>query len=378
MRAGLNWVGNVIGRLAAMTGTRALSRESTLPGRDEAQRRLFLAIGAFLAEHRLGPTPANYALAHSVIADPNNYIARAVARATDGNVRLSQTDADEILGSAVPGTADGDAASSGAASVAASIAELVGAIDAARERFERYAGIVDISRADAQAYGDALASEAATLAPNAAAAGAQSVAALLALTESMIHKTRSAEEQLRAASAEMADLRANLAVARQDAETDPLTGLPNRRGFEACYNECVNAAVPRPVALALCDIDLFKRVNDLHGHDVGDRVIRLVARELAQGCSGNVVARYGGEEFVVLFDGQSVGQAAEMLNRTREALHQRSFRIAGTSESLDGLSFSGGVVAVLPGEDCRDALRRVDAALYRAKQGGRNRIEEVA
>ena len=208
--------------------------------------------------------------------------------------------------------------------------------------------------------------------------GADTVAALLALTESMIDKTRAAEEQLRAASAEMDDLRANLAAARQDAETDPLTGLPNRRAFEACFAECLASAEPRTMSVALCDIDLFKGVNDRYGHDVGDRVIRLVAKELAQGCDGSVVARYGGEEFVILFEGREIDLAHKMLDRTREALSRRTFKIAGTGEMLENLSFSGGVIAVAPGEDCREALRRADAALYRAKQGGRNRIERAS
>lgn len=346
-----------------------------MPGSDETQRKLFRAVGAFLAEHRLAPTPANYTLAHAVIAEPGTYIARAVARVTDGNIRLSQADADEILGAQETGAADGRATGGTLATASSSIAELVGAIDAARERFEDYACIVDTSRQDAKAYGDALATEAAALAPEAATAGAQTVATLLALTESMIDKTRSAEEQLRAASAEMEDLRANLAAARQDAETDALTNLPNRRAFEASYKDIVEAAVPRSAVLALCDIDLFKRVNDVHGHDVGDRVIRLVARELAQGCDGAMVARYGGEEFVILFDRCTVENAVRILNRTREALHGRSFRISGTCEKLDEISFSGGVIALMAGEDCRDALRRADAALYRAKQNGRNRIE---
>jgi diguanylate cyclase len=362
----------VIGRLAALTTARSISREAA-PGGDDAQRQLFRAIGAFLIEQRLAPTPANYTLVHTVLSYPRGSMARAVTLATDGNVRLSQAEADRIM--AAPQQAADKQTADTVASVATSIAELAGAIDAARERFDCYAGIVDTSRQDAKAYGDALATEAATLVP-AAAAGAQTVAALLALTESMIDKTRSAEEQLRAASVEMDDLRANLTAARQDADTDPLTGLPNRRAFGTSYKDCVNAVVARPVALALCDIDSFKRVNDVHGHEVGDRVIRLVGRELSQGCDGSVVARYGGEEFVILFDGRTVEDAMRILNRTREALHGRSFRVAGTIKTLEDISFSGGVVAVSPGEDCSDALRRADAALYRAKQGGRNRIEQ--
>ncbi len=377
----------VIGRLSALAARTRLV-DGPAAARDETCRRLFAAVGGFLDDHRLSPTPANYAVAYAVVTGSDDQVARAVRNATFGDMRLSQAKADAIavhLQASAPAVApppatDDPPAPCGeepdVAAATRSVADLVRAIDDARARFDRFAGIVDTSRQDAQAYGDALASEAATMAPVKAANGAETVAALLALTESMIDKTRRAEEQLRAASAEMDDLRANLAAARQDAETDPLTGLPNRRAFEACFGECLAAPDRRTLSLALCDIDHFKGVNDRFGHDVGDRVIRLVAKELAQGCEGTVVARYGGEEFVILFEGREMDLALRMLDCTREALSGRSFKIAGTSETLENLSFSGGVIAVRPGEDCRDAMRRADAALYRAKQTGRNRIEQ--
>ncbi|WP_156680133.1 GGDEF domain-containing protein [Sphingomonas profundi] len=358
----------MIGRLSSLTAARLRQQEPAPIAREDAQRKLFRLVGEFLGEHHLAPTPGNYAVAHAVVTGSHPEIVRAVREATFGDLRLSQVDADAIHARCC----QPQVAISGAA---ASVAELVRAVDEARERFDRYAGIVDSSRQDAQAYGDALASEAATMRPARETSGAETVAALMALTESMIDKTRRAEEQLRAASAEMDDLRANLAIARQDAETDPLTGLPNRRAFEACFAECLAGAGQRTVSLALCDIDRFKGVNDRYGHDVGDRVIRLVAKELAQGCDGSVVARYGGEEFVILFEGRELDLAYRLLDRTREALSDRSFKVAGTGETLADLSFSGGVVAVAPGEDIREALRRADAALYRAKQTGRNRIE---
>ena len=364
-----------------MTGRGRLVDDGRL-ARDSAEQALFAVVGAFLQKHHLPPSPSNYAVAHAFVVGSNEALVRAVQNATYGGLRLSQADADGLAAiAAAPSAAVAVAvavpAAAAVSSAAASVVDLVHAIDQARDRFDRYAGIVDSSRQDAQAYGAALATGAATMAPAASAAsGAETVAVLLALTESMITKTRNAEEQLRAASVEMDDLRANLAVARQDAETDPLTGLPNRRAFEACFVDCSTVAQPRTVSLALCDIDLFKGVNDRHGHDVGDRVIRLVAKELAQGCDGCVVARYGGEEFAVLFEGRDMDFAAQMLDRTRDALNGRSFRVAGTGERLDGLSFSGGVVAVAPGEDCRAAIKRADSALYRAKQSGRNRIEQ--
>ncbi|WP_162527096.1 sensor domain-containing diguanylate cyclase [Sphingomonas solaris] len=366
----------MIGRLSAASSKRSWRLDGIFAGSCDEQGGLFRRIGKFLADHRLEPTPANYALAHVVVTDGNATVLRAVAEATFGDVRLTQAQADRIGGLAQPvapvavPVADTQAA-------AAAMADLMRSIDDARERFERFAGIVDTSRRDAQDYGDALVSGAATLTPvaSAAAAQAETLAALLALTQSMIGKTRSAEEQLRAASVEMDDLRASLAAARQDAGTDPLTGLPNRRAFETRFADLMNRPIPCTVSLAMCDIDMFKGINDRHGHDVGDRVIRLVGKQLADGCDDAVVARYGGEEFVMLFDGCDAVEAAQALDATRAAISARSFKVAGSGETLERLSFSGGVVTVAPGEAVRDAVRRADTALYRAKQDGRNRIE---
>ena len=118
----------VIGRLSVMAGARTRLFEGPQPGRDEAQRKLFAAVGDFLAEHRLAPTPANYSVAYAVVTGSDDYIVRAVDGATYGGVRLSQADADAILaqaGTAAPGPA-------AVSDVSSSIADLVRAIDDAR------------------------------------------------------------------------------------------------------------------------------------------------------------------------------------------------------------------------------------------------------
>lgn len=328
---------------------------------------LYRSIGDFLASHRLEPTPGNYTVAYHFHLRSDAEFVAAVEAATFGDTRLSQMQADQL---------SARINSRGPLSIVRSaMAEVVSSIDKARTRFERYARIVDASHADAQAYGIALVDGAARLAPVRAVDQESAVATLIGVTETMIEKTRSAESQLRAASREMTELRASLAAARQDAETDALTGLPNRRAFESHLAARIANPGAHPVSLAMCDIDLFKAINDRHGHDVGDRVIRLVARELAGGCGEAIVARYGGEEFVILFDGCEAARAARELDATRAAIARRSFRVKGTEASLENLSFSGGVVSIRAGEPAREAVRRADAALYRAKQAGRNRIE---
>src|SRR3546814_9014444 len=105
--------------------------------------------------------------------------------------------------------------------------------------------------------------------------------------------------------------RSSLARAKRDAEVDYLTGLPNRRAFEALLERHYREAREQPVALsvAFCDIDNFKAINDAHGHDAGDRVLKVIADTLAQISNDNChVARHGGEELVMLFRGQ-IGRA---------------------------------------------------------------------
>ncbi len=156
------------------------------------------------------------------------------------------------------------------------------------------------------------------------------------------------------------------------ASTDPLTGLLNRRAFEAEFEtELVRAArYERPVTLAVFDLDHFKSVNDRFGHDVGDTALCRTAATLDRGRrASDVVARLGGEEFAVLFvdtDGPDAHRAAV---RIADELAR------GPDGDVVGLSISAGV-AELGGElkGRVDMMRAADAALYEAKAAGRRRI----
>jgi diguanylate cyclase (GGDEF)-like protein/PAS domain S-box-containing protein len=157
------------------------------------------------------------------------------------------------------------------------------------------------------------------------------------------------------------------------ATTDALTGLVNRRGFEARLVEEVAraAAGGEPLCLVALDLDHFKDVNDVHGHEVGDAVLReLAGRMRAAARASDVIARIGGEEFAWLLPGTTARQARAAAERLRAEVEATPFGVAGVRTLSAG-------VAQLAGDDDRGRLvRRADALLYAAKRAGRNRVVE--
>lgn len=166
---------------------------------------------------------------------------------------------------------------------------------------------------------------------------------------------------------------------------DGLTGLPGRRALDERLRE-----LRSPYALAMVDLDHFKKLNDRHGHDVGDQVLRLVASRL-RGVQGSGVAyRYGGEEFTVLFAGKSVKEAGPYLESLRQEIAEHPFTVRQAPRSKGGTGRSSGnggaarriEVSVSIGLAQRGprhrppehVLKAADRALYRAKRGGRNRV----
>jgi diguanylate cyclase len=196
----------------------------------------------------------------------------------------------------------------------------------------------------------------------------------------MLRRTRDIEKQMLRSEAQTRALRRRLDEARRSAEEDHLTGLPNRRAFEAVFEEQFRQAraAAEPLCLAFCDIDHFKKINDEHGHEAGDRVLKLVADAFAR-ISGDHchVARHGGEEFVLLLRGETLEQARVQLDHLREQLASRRLVNRANDKPFGQVTFSAGIADVFACGDPRTALRAADMALYRAKQEGRNRVTEA-
>ena len=157
------------------------------------------------------------------------------------------------------------------------------------------------------------------------------------------------------------------------AVTDSLTGMLNRRGFfEQALQPCGRAEKGTPLCAIMADIDYFKRINDEHGHDAGDKAIFAVAHELMSGSWH--AGRLGGEEFALLLEGRNLAEAATIAERLRGRI--AALRIP-TGEDRLSLTCSFGVSQWRVGDSIDPLLKRADMALYEAKLTGRDRVVQA-
>jgi diguanylate cyclase len=179
--------------------------------------------------------------------------------------------------------------------------------------------------------------------------------------------------QVRTMEEEARSTRADLEAQRQKALQDPLTQLPNREAYsERVHQEFSRwQRYGRPLTLAVCDIDFFKRINDSFGHQAGDRVLQVLGRGIAKRLRDvDFMARYGGEEFVLVLPETSAAQALVLLDKIREGIAQTPFHF---KEQPVKITLSMGI-AGFTGDDTIEAVfARADARLYQAKAQGRNR-----
>jgi two-component system cell cycle response regulator len=165
-------------------------------------------------------------------------------------------------------------------------------------------------------------------------------------------------------------LRSDLDRSLEEAVTDPLTGLRNRRYALRHLEGLLRGS---DVAVLLLDVDHFKAINDAHGHPGGDDILRQITRRLiGQLRAADVISRHGGEEFlVVMARGPVADEASTVAERLREAMSAEPFTIGDVSLAV---TVSIGVALASAGSDAREAIIAADSALYRAKSGGRNRV----
>ncbi|TDV32705.1 PAS domain S-box-containing protein/diguanylate cyclase (GGDEF)-like protein [Paraburkholderia caballeronis] len=173
---------------------------------------------------------------------------------------------------------------------------------------------------------------------------------------------------------DITDRARQMELLKKQAVTDALTGLPNRREFLAFIDNVLGT--DDVLSVFILDIDFFKNINDSHGHDAGDEVLRVLAKVgMSMTHEANLFARWGGEEFVAALPGADAGLAHTIAETLRRRIEQQDFAHEWHLKPIP-FTVSIGVVTRDAGErDVDTLMKRADRALYRAKQSGRNRVE---
>ncbi|MFW5426965.1 MAG: GGDEF domain-containing protein [Methylophagaceae bacterium] len=184
---------------------------------------------------------------------------------------------------------------------------------------------------------------------------------------------RELNKRLKSMEDESVLLRESAVQSRELALKDALTGIWNRQALdEDIEKEFIRwQRYQKPLSLVMWDIDFFKRVNDTYGHAAGDKVLKTIARLFKQETrDADFIARFGGEEFVGIFPETRLEDALSLANKIREKIQNSKFHYEHKPVPITA---SAGLASFKPNDTIEDVFKRADAALYRAKEGGRNR-----
>ena len=207
------------------------------------------------------------------------------------------------------------------------------------------------------------------------------IAGVLTATREMEQRNKSLEGELDNSSEEINRLKSDLELMRQEATTDALTGIANRKKFDEEMRGTVTEAMEEGTSLCLVmmDIDHFKNFNDTYGHQVGDQVLKLLASTLKNGTKGqDTAARYGGEEFAIILPRTDLDGAFRLADALRKTISVKELVNRTTGEKMGQITVSAGIAQFEMGEPITEFIARADQALYMAKNAGRNRVVSQA
>lgn len=337
------------------------------PEKPDDAKRIAESALAEMDAAKVPPTPPNYMIWFDHVSGRNPVLSRIIEQARSKNIALTSERNHELYerycdhGAGMADQIPADQIDSIASHIAGALTEV---------------------GKSTEKYGAALASARGSL--NDVASGAASGADITAIIKQILSETHIMDGQVKdlrqkveASQNEILSLREDLEASQRKAMTDGLTGLANRRSFDENLNRlvAVSRADSSPLSLIICDIDHFKLLNDTHGHQTGDQVLRLIGRTLMDCTKGrDVAARYGGEEFALILPETDIRGAQSLAETLRKTLATRKLAKKGSSETLAAVTMSFGVTEQIIGEPVETFINRADAHMYQAKHQGRNRV----
>jgi diguanylate cyclase len=319
---------------------------------------------AFMAQHAIAPMPDNFQLFFTFAAGADAALKQAVGEILTANRHFTAAVLDDLQSRF--------GATKRAERVMADLgAGMSGTLSSVIDR-------IATAERDAVAYGRTLSAASGEL-------GAQQspddlrklVGTLVTATQTMEARTRDLEAELQKSSEQVNELKGKLDDVRKEALTDALTGICNRKAFDA---ELANAMARakhtgEPLCLFMCDVDRFKKFNDTWGHQTGDQVLRLVAGCLSENVKGrDTAARYGGEEFGVILPQTKLADAVAVANSIRTRVESKKLLKKSTGDILGVITISIGVAQFAPNDTAESFVQRADSCLYAAKNAGRNLV----
>jgi diguanylate cyclase len=315
-----------------------------------------------MSDLHVAPSPENFKLFYAYFAGENPEVSAVIGDMVAGRRPFSPATLIELrLRFFADQRHDREAAEIGA--------KISGTLDSVMSRLQ------DAGK-DTEAYGRTLSAASGELDGDHSPASVRKlVEGLITATKTMETRANVLETELQHSSHQVHELRSKLEVVRRESLTDSLTGIANRKAFDAELQKTLESAADsgRPVSLLMCDIDRFKNFNDTWGHQTGDQVLRLVANCLSENVKGrDTAARYGGEEFGVILPETALDVAVTLANQIRAAVEGKKLIKKSTGDILGTITISVGVACFNPKDNSVSLVQRADSCLYAAKGAGRN------
>jgi diguanylate cyclase len=317
-----------------------------------------------MAEHSITPTPENYAVWLCFVTRSKAEL-RAEMDALLAEARpINDGVCDELYVKHFEDVSVGSRVLKAGGKIAAEMQDVVRGLKDVGEHTKAYGAQLQVAQDELARSGDR-------------GSAIDVVASLVGATTDMANKSNALEAQLRDSGREIEVLREQLEQVKVEASTDALTGIANRKEFEAQFAELSAKADAGggPLSLVVCDIDFFKRVNDTFGHQTGDQVIRFVASVMDRAKpEGGMVARIGGEEFALLAPNTTRKAALDIAEKIRVAVESKRLVRRSSNIDLGQITVSLGVAQRQLYEKTTTHAERADNALYASKRAGRNRV----